>query len=296
MSVKCGWASLDENRNTHGGVAGDQTGKEVKTGYWYNFGQNVILRPVKKGTKQYDEALGKEIAKVTEAICDNPKVGYDQWNRTSLWTELEKADWDPAKIQNACETDCSAMVACVLKCCGITINKNVWTGSMQKALLDTGRFMAYTGRQYTESDHYICTGDIILNEKTHVIVSLGNGAKVNKKGSPAKYTNRDSVYFVIGANWPNTLQKGKPFELTGRITDSNVINRVVIGIADEKGKYWTTQVVKKNLQGHVFDIAIDANTEIKFGALAPGKYTYRAWAVDKNGKTLVINKLFSVKE
>ena len=43
MSVLCGWASTSE-KGTKNGVKGDQTGKEVKTGAYYNFGQNQVIR------------------------------------------------------------------------------------------------------------------------------------------------------------------------------------------------------------------------------------------------------------
>ena len=37
MSIKCGWASIDERGRASGGKAGDQTGVEVKIGNWYYF-------------------------------------------------------------------------------------------------------------------------------------------------------------------------------------------------------------------------------------------------------------------
>ena len=39
----CGWASQSEKR-TANGKKGDQTGKEVRTGNYYNFGQSEIIR------------------------------------------------------------------------------------------------------------------------------------------------------------------------------------------------------------------------------------------------------------
>ena len=45
----CGWASIDERGRVSGGAAGDQTGREVKVGEWYNFGQTVGLRIKNRG-------------------------------------------------------------------------------------------------------------------------------------------------------------------------------------------------------------------------------------------------------
>ena len=44
MGTLCGWASINENGKATGGQKGDQTGREVKTGNWYSFGQTVVLR------------------------------------------------------------------------------------------------------------------------------------------------------------------------------------------------------------------------------------------------------------
>ena len=43
MGVLCGYASVSENGTVNGAV-GDQTGKEVKTSAYYNFGQNKLIR------------------------------------------------------------------------------------------------------------------------------------------------------------------------------------------------------------------------------------------------------------
>ena len=42
MAVLCAWASANEYGKTTGGKAGDQTGKEVKCGNIYNFGQTRV--------------------------------------------------------------------------------------------------------------------------------------------------------------------------------------------------------------------------------------------------------------
>ena len=44
MSVMCAWASANEYGKVNGGKAGDQTGKEVKCGSIYNFGQTRVYR------------------------------------------------------------------------------------------------------------------------------------------------------------------------------------------------------------------------------------------------------------
>ena len=80
--IKCGWASQDERGRASGGKAGDQTGREVKTGSWYNFGQNCVIR-----FKKADE--GRKFARVIKSLCNNDCVGYDQSQRTTLYEELK---------------------------------------------------------------------------------------------------------------------------------------------------------------------------------------------------------------
>ena len=92
MATLCGWASLDENGRASGGSAGDQTGQEVKLGNWYNFGQTEVLR-----FKNRD--LAERAANVMRSICNNSHVGYDQNQRTTLYTQLKAVGWDVSRLQ-----------------------------------------------------------------------------------------------------------------------------------------------------------------------------------------------------
>ena len=112
----CGWASIDERGKVTGGQKGDQTGKEVRTGNWYNFGQTVVLR-------FKDRNKAEKAAIVMKKLCDNNIVGYCQEHRTTLYTELEKVNWNVDALITPCETDCSAMMSPVLRCVGIRVSK-----------------------------------------------------------------------------------------------------------------------------------------------------------------------------
>ena len=103
MGTLCGWASIDENGKATGGQKGDQTGREVKTGNWYDFGQTVVLR-------FKDRNKAAKAATAMKQLCANDNVGYCQGHRTSLYTELEKVGWNPTALKTPCETDCSAMM------------------------------------------------------------------------------------------------------------------------------------------------------------------------------------------
>ena len=173
MSILCGWASIDERGRARGGTAGDQTGGEVKVGYYYQFGQNVVLRPT-------DRATGVKMAEIMRKICYNNKVGYDQDERTTLYKEMARVGWDPDKITKPVETDCSALIAVVCRSVGISVSPDIWTGNMREALSKTGKFRAFTGTGWTNTDKNLRKGDIILNPAAHVIMAIEDGPDADK--------------------------------------------------------------------------------------------------------------------
>ena len=188
MSIKCGYASIDERGKASGGKAGDQTGREVKIAPWYNFGQDVVIR-------FKDGKLAKEAAECMEWLCKTDYVGYNQapGKRTSAYNALKKLKWKYKKLKTKSETDCSQLIATVLNCIGVKVNPNIWTGNMVAALKATGKFK------------YIQTGDIMLNQAKHVIMALEDGPMVMKKlAKPkGKYTKTNlklpkKGYIVLG--------------------------------------------------------------------------------------------------
>ena len=60
------WASIGENGRGNGGKKGDQTGKEVKVGNYYDFGQNKVIR--------FKNPLrGRKMAEIAKFVAnDNP--------------------------------------------------------------------------------------------------------------------------------------------------------------------------------------------------------------------------------
>ena len=62
----CGWASIDEHGHTRNGKAGDQTGREVKTGNWYDFGQNVIIRFKNRDKAKKEAKIAKQAKKAAK--------------------------------------------------------------------------------------------------------------------------------------------------------------------------------------------------------------------------------------
>ena len=140
MAVIIGSARIDENGKAHGGAAGDQTGKEVSTQAWYDRDWRV-LRPK-------DPAKAKKIAKGMQSACDNANIGYDQYQRQTLYNLVKPLGYDPAKANKKCETDCSALVR-VCCCYGGIMVGDFNTESEVRVLMATGEFVELTGSKYT---------------------------------------------------------------------------------------------------------------------------------------------------
>lgn len=175
MAIKCAWASIDERGRASGGALGDQTGREVKTGDYYNFGQTVVIRCK-------DRKKAHKIANAAKYIANSNVCGYDQQNRASLFAELQKKDFDYKKLVAKCETDCSALVACAVACAygKELISRHCWTGNLEPACISTGEFTVLT--KPIEDPAYLLKGDIILNKAAHVIICIENGSKAGFYG------------------------------------------------------------------------------------------------------------------
>ena len=168
MSVKIGHASIDENGKAKNGKAGDQTGKELCIINWYSRPWTAVIRP-----KNADVA--EKIAKAMEQACANDNIGYDQYQRTTLFTQAEKNNWDLSKITVPCETDCSALVAVCVNCAGIKVSKDIYTGNELEALKATGQFEVHTSNAFISMSTNLKRGDILLG-KGHTVIVLTNGS------------------------------------------------------------------------------------------------------------------------
>lgn len=170
----------DENNRYNSGTAGDQTGKEWELKAWYNRPWTVVLR-------YPDSAVGLKIAELGIAAALNNKIGYDQYQRTSYWNELQKVGYDPSKIVVACEEDCTAGVTANCKAVGYLMNiaglKNLsvdtYSGNMRSRFVSAG-FKALTASKYLTSPNYLLPGDILLYEGHHAATNISYGNKVEK--------------------------------------------------------------------------------------------------------------------
>lgn len=173
--TKCGWASIDERGKASGGKAGDQTGREVKTGDWYYFNQKYVIR-------YKDAKMARRHATVLKKLCNGNLVGYDQNQRISLYSELKKVGFTVSKLKSKCEADCSSLQnACAIAAGAKGISPSLATGTMLNGLdgksgyKGSDDFIILTDKKYLTSGDYLLQGDIIVAPGHHTIGVLENG-------------------------------------------------------------------------------------------------------------------------
>lgn len=181
MSVKLGHASIDERGNATGGVAGDQTGKEVCIRSWYSKGWNVLLRPV-------SAALAEKSAQACEAACENPRIGYDQSGRNTLYSRAKEVGFDLSKITAPCECDCSSLmhVCAIAGGANLTYDANGYTTrTMVAAFLKSGDYERLTDSKYLVLDKHLMRGDILVKEGSHTAMVIDTGSQAIAQEAPA---------------------------------------------------------------------------------------------------------------
>ena len=193
--VKLSNCGHDENGRYAGGKAGDQTGTEYQIMNWYNRPWMCVLR-------FEDQKVASLIADMAEKAARNDLIGYDQGtagntnDRYTFWQHLKASNYDPAQITVACESDCSASTAAIIKGAGYRLNLPklkavsiyLTTYNMRQALKTAGASIL-TNKKYLISGDYLKAGDILLNDNHHVAIAVTSGAKAEsvKKVSENTY-------------------------------------------------------------------------------------------------------------
>lgn len=183
--VKISNCGHDERGRYAGGKAGDQTGTEYQIMNWYSRPWLCVLR--------FNSAkIAAMIADMAAKAAQNNLIGYDQGtagnsnDRYSFWRHLKASNYDPAQITIACESDCSASTAAIVKGAGYRLNNAklkavsiyLTTRNMRAAMKIAGA-KVLTDRKYLTSGDYLKAGDILLNDNHHVAIAVTTGAKAN---------------------------------------------------------------------------------------------------------------------
>ena len=172
-TVYIGGASIDEHGKAHGGQAGNQTGKELKKQKWYLHSKGWRVFRAKSA-----EAQAKLAACMAAAVA-NKHIGYDQYQRNTLYKAAEPFGFDVSKVTADVECDCSALVRVCCAYAGITgLPEGFRTTNEPKNLLGTGAFMEMVGEKYTKQAAYLKAGDILCTPvQGHTVIVLNDGDK-----------------------------------------------------------------------------------------------------------------------
>lgn len=161
------WASISE-KGTINGKAGDQTGKEVKTGYYYDFGQDKCIRVKPLKTR-------RKIAKIAKELALNNRIGYGQADRKTLWEFCNYYGWDWKRIKNTipvCNVDCSMF-------CAIAVNlgfgravfdSTTYTGNMCTQARNKSKYFSVESIKQAEKKFH--KADMPIKEGKHVIINV----------------------------------------------------------------------------------------------------------------------------
>lgn len=185
MAVKIGNASISENGSITG-RAGDQTGREVRTGYWKNRSQGWVTLRCK------NVAMREHIAEAMEKACANDDIGYDQYENKTLWNNVDDKGFDPSRTTKKVETDCARLVRVCVQYAAVRAGLNItipdfYTANLARYLVNTGLFEKYTDAKHCKQDDYLLRGDIqVTKTKGHTWVILGNGEKSGAEPEPEK--------------------------------------------------------------------------------------------------------------
>ena len=183
--VKISNCGHDENGRYAGGKAGDQTGTEYQIMNWYSRPWLCVLR-------FNDTKIAAMIADMATKAAQNNLIGYDQGtagnsnDRYTFWQHLKASNYDPAQITVACESDCSASTAAIVKGAGYRLNNAklkavsiyLTTRNMRAAMKAAGA-KVLTDSKYLTSGDYLKAGDILLNDNHHVAIAVTTGAKAS---------------------------------------------------------------------------------------------------------------------
>lgn len=238
--VKISNCGHDECGKYAGGKAGDQTGTEYQIMNWYSRPWLCVLR-------FEDSKIAAMIADMATKAAKNDLIGYDQGtvgnsnDRYTFWQHLKASNYDPAQVTIACESDCSASTAAIVKGAGYRLNnaklKSVsiylTTRNMRQALKNAGA-KVLTDKKYLTSGDYLKAGDILLNDSHHVAIAVTSGSKSGNTANNA----------TTAANKSTAPSKTPKF--VGKVTASTLNVRTWAGTENAQLKSYPT-LAKGNL-------------------------------------------------
>lgn len=170
-----GEARCNEFGKLSGGKPGDQTGKEVGMGNWYNGGWIYMFRAK-------DKAIRDKLAQAMIDTCNNSNIGYniDVPNRYAAWDNAEANGHQIAKINKKGDTTCSQAVSMCMRAVGIPkayAPRHMDIATMTRVMKSSPHFTMLVDKSYTKSASKLLPGDILLSSHHTVIVVKSPNAR-----------------------------------------------------------------------------------------------------------------------
>ena len=219
VSVKVGSARIDEHGNAYGGAAGDQTGREVATENWYYHKLGWVVLRAK------DAKVAEKLASAMEKACKNSNIGYDQYQRNTLYNAVKDKGFDPSKATSKCETDCSALVRVCLAYAGINV-QDFTTAGEKLVIMATGKFEQRPDKE-SKAEKYMKRGDILVTKSSgHTVIVLNDGSNVQSSSNNSNATK------------PPSQSNSAPVAATKKI----VATKAAKGFNSAYGRAFTTTV------------------------------------------------------
>ena len=168
MANKFAWASIDERGKATGGKPGDQTGREVLVGPYYNFGQDMVIR-------FKDKKYGRKAGKIAKKLAKCESIGYNQNERHQLPTLASKCEWNYKKLLKALKKtkvncDCSSFASTVInlaygkKVVPISTTATIWNNCKP-----TKKFEKVSVPKAAKKWH---KGDMPVKANNHIIINV----------------------------------------------------------------------------------------------------------------------------
>lgn len=172
MAVIIGSARIDEHGNAKNGSAGDQKQTstpdfrgEVSMQEFYVHSKGWYIFTAKKASHR------KKLAEAMRRACNNPNIGYDQWQRDGIVSK-------GTDTKTRTECDCSSLVRrCIIEATGKDVG-NIRTATMPDMLTKSGLFEPM--RPYTTGTNLL-TGDILVTKVVGHTVIVVEGSDSNSK-------------------------------------------------------------------------------------------------------------------
>lgn len=243
MGIIFGSARIDENGNASGGAAGDQTGREVSTQPYYMHSKGwFALRPK-------SASVASKIATAMQQACNNNHIGYDQSQRSTVFTQLKNYG-TLGSIAVNCEADCSSLVrCCIYQATGKDVG-SIYTGNLASVLESSGLF---EGRFNVTSPNQLYNGDVLVTKtKGHTVVVVSGRSRSSEPSGSSSASSATKFAPIGTATCTDTnvnvrsgastsyssygkLDKGNRFEVDGTKSGQWVHIRVKLAGKDVVG-------------------------------------------------------------